>query len=1023
MKNIKFYFILCLMTLINVSLMAKNIAVDIPEPMEVSLMHFQFRFDDTYMGKHVHGKLEDDERLRDFSVSVWVKLRTTTSGDIFGHAEFAKYGVLGSFAVSIQDGKLGIRNRSLLNNEGILETPAQEDLYSEETVSDEWMFLTLTVSSTDKIMKLYKNGVQILEKEILNDGLGYVADAGIFFCANSRLSTYLDEYHVWDRALTAKEVKASMKGRYTDIPDGLIYYWDFSNKDESSNTYANKGKGGSTVSGSVYYGRIYKDTPETYSGPGVYSRFKEVDGRPDTPLHILTYNGTTTEGTFAVKEDTEIIESGTEVFEGTLLTVEAVPNPGFEVATIKVNNTPIEGNTFILEEPSTVTVEFKDVMGTAIHIPVPENNIKYQFRFDDALLGSHTDGSPDNDNRSRNITMSAWIKPASQTGNIFGHVQEAFYATQGSFSVTLTNGKLGIRSRYWESGEKCPDDINAVSDVNLSTEEWAFITLVINDEDRSIKLYKNGEVALEKPMKETGNGIGLLADKSVFFVGNHGFSADIDEVQVWNKVLSEEEITGSMSKYEAVPENLIYLYHFTEMNSSDLTFANKGSGGECFAALYQGVHSGNDYSATAPITPEFVIGHISENYLLTYEENVTGGTISIESNNVKIESGSEISRSTLLTVIATPATGFQLKTIRVNGNIIQGNTFRIVENSVVTVEFTDKLLATYIVEGNGSLSITENGTNPIENNGEFTNGSSMVITLIPDEGHEISTFIVNEEDKKADITDNKYTIENCNENLNINVKYDIKKYAVNYASDENGSITIHSGKSVVGNGTEVEHGAGIIITLTPGDKETSIESFTINGSDRRGDLINNTIELTVTEVLNISATFKPAFYVLTYNTPGNGTIKITQDDVEISSGNEVQKGKYLLVSLTADTGYKIEYLKINDIDVTGDIDPDENSYWIEMKQNTNVVASFVSDGTNILDTEADNISAYYNRTNETLYINGLTENGLVSLYNVVGNAIILEEKENAINVSKLPDGIYLVKIEIGKIEKAIKFIK
>ena len=73
----------------------------------------------------------------------------------------------------------------------------------------------------------------------------------------------------------------------------------------------------------------------------------------------------------------------------------------------------------------------------------------YAIRFDDKLLGEHVVGSSDNDNRTREFTMSAWVKPINQSGHIMGHRRPAsasdsrtesssFLAEQRMMAVSLT---------------------------------------------------------------------------------------------------------------------------------------------------------------------------------------------------------------------------------------------------------------------------------------------------------------------------------------------------------------------------------------------------------------------------------------------------------------------------------------------------------------------------------------------------------------------------------------------------------
>ncbi len=124
-----------------------------------------------------------------------------------------------------------------------------------------------------------------------------------------------------------------------------------------------------------------------------------------------------------------------------------VPEENYELTSLLVNNeekvSEVVGNTLTLpalSEDLTVVATFTKqstpvAVSSAIHIPEKSGSNHYMFRFDDQLLGSHTNGSTDNDQRIRTFTMSAWVKTAGTTGDILGLVQSKFYVESGSFGV------------------------------------------------------------------------------------------------------------------------------------------------------------------------------------------------------------------------------------------------------------------------------------------------------------------------------------------------------------------------------------------------------------------------------------------------------------------------------------------------------------------------------------------------------------------------------------------------------------
>ena len=111
----------------------------------------------------------------------------------------------------------------------------------------------------------------------------------------------------------------------------------------------------------------------------------------------------------------------------------------------------------------------------------------YSIRFDDKLLGDHIVGSGDNDNRTREFTMSAWVKPTNQTGHIMGLVQAEHWTPAPSFCVRFKNEKLELFSRTKNNGSFPDGDaITDETEETLPVDEWAFVTIVISNVNNKI---------------------------------------------------------------------------------------------------------------------------------------------------------------------------------------------------------------------------------------------------------------------------------------------------------------------------------------------------------------------------------------------------------------------------------------------------------------------------------------------------------------------------------------------------------
>lgn len=81
-----------------------------------------------------------------------------------------------------------------------------------------------------------------------------------------------------------------------------------------------------------------------------------------------------------------------------------------------------------------------------------------------------------------------------------------------------------------------------------------------------------------------------------------GLNGWVDEVQVWNKALSDEEVLQAMNGYADgnVPDGLQAYYTFEDFNAADSTFANHGHGGAQYTAkVVRTSGSGGESTANA----------------------------------------------------------------------------------------------------------------------------------------------------------------------------------------------------------------------------------------------------------------------------------------------------------------------------------------------------------------------------------------------------------------------------------------
>jgi hypothetical protein len=144
-------------------------------------------------------------------------------------------------------------------------------------------------------------------------------------------------------------------------------------------------------------------------------------------------------------------------------------------------------------------------------------------------------GSDSSLNIADAITMSVWVKPAvdmEASGGWFIVYKKDERATSSGYGIWIVDGQLGV----WIN--------NATRQYNasLSVDTWIYITGTY--EDGSLKIYENGELK-STHTDVTGsistNAIDLIIGKEGPSYANY-FDGAIDEVRIYNRALSAEEV-------------------------------------------------------------------------------------------------------------------------------------------------------------------------------------------------------------------------------------------------------------------------------------------------------------------------------------------------------------------------------------------------------------------------------------------------------------------------------------------------
>lgn len=384
-----------------------------------------------------------------------------------------------------------------------------------------------------------------------------------------KINTWWGAFATFSDANESKEMTRliycgnSGQGGFEDATNGVTVYVEDNTSKVNTGTLPSITIPESAEEGTTYLLRMMffgaNDTSDpTYNGTYSEGTYYDVKVTVQSQIQKYAINFSTPEnGTLTVKNGVNPITSGDEISEGTILTVTATPSTGYELVSVTNNDEVFPSETYTVNASANFAATFKALPteGDAMLMSAPGygNGEDCQLRFNDTVLGEHntTQNQVSSDQRSRNYTFSAWISPMGYNGVLMGHVQNSItWAVEGSYGVGVKDGKLAVWYRKWDGSTTACPGVNAPAvseNTTLYPGEFAFISLVTSNDGRTFKVYKNGKEAISQEVED--GGLALLYDACDFAIGDSKYNqmpCKVEEVQLWNKTLTPEEIEASM---------------------------------------------------------------------------------------------------------------------------------------------------------------------------------------------------------------------------------------------------------------------------------------------------------------------------------------------------------------------------------------------------------------------------------------------------------------------------------------------
>lgn len=210
----------------------------------------------------------------------------------------------------------------------------------------------------------------------------------------------------------------------------------------------------------------------------------------------------------------------------------------------------------------------------------------------------------------KNTILDKW--PHNNWGDLWVQIRPQINAGEHDCRNNHLANEVSFNTFGWTAHDN-PRESMMSTGYALNPGVWNHI-VVTQGSDKQQKIYFNGKcvagpdyfAASNLRENSSDSRINTSEHANVFIGGGGvykaGLNATIDEVQVWNKPLTDAEVVRAMQGYAAneIPEGLMGYYTFEEMDKSDSTFVNLGKAGAQYKARMVVMNdSGGENTSTA----------------------------------------------------------------------------------------------------------------------------------------------------------------------------------------------------------------------------------------------------------------------------------------------------------------------------------------------------------------------------------------------------------------------------------------
>ncbi|MBT4825069.1 LamG domain-containing protein, partial [Candidatus Woesearchaeota archaeon] len=133
-------------------------------------------------------------------------------------------------------------------------------------------------------------------------------------------------------------------------------------------------------------------------------------------------------------------------------------------------------------------------------------------------------------------SISLWVKTTDVNGNILSKTSAGYGP---GIKYSLANGWGGTSIAWFMDGTETSSNQYSYASEDINNGEWHFVVAVLNKEENKIRHYVDGH-DVSTPVRD--GPLGSISSQAKLLIGSSLFSGEVDEITLWNKALTQENI-------------------------------------------------------------------------------------------------------------------------------------------------------------------------------------------------------------------------------------------------------------------------------------------------------------------------------------------------------------------------------------------------------------------------------------------------------------------------------------------------